>query len=160
MRFVRIAGKFRQAIPAFAALLSAAAATATLYLHMRDRRPRLHVYVSNTTFHRDDGTLVARSSDFAHRYFSMFSEGDKPVKIEEVRVELVGRIRGALSTVSTDAVGNIAAVRLDVYTDRNAAPIPGWLDQHYQSVSCSSDLSEWRGCWPSRATVDRRGCGW
>lgn len=137
--FAEVAGKVRQATPVFAALLSAAAATATLYLHVRDRRPRLHVYVSNTTFHRGDGTLVARSSDFAHRYFSMFNEGGKPVKVEEVRVELAGRIRG---TLPADGVENIAAVRLDVYTDRNSAPIPGWLDQHYQSVSCSADLSE------------------
>lgn len=108
--FAEVAGKVRQATPAFAALVSAAAATATLYLYVRDRRPRLRVNANNTRFHRDDGTLVARSSDFARRHFYMFNEGNRPVKVEEVRVEFDGKTEDGLP---------IRGMCLDVDTERH-----------------------------------------
>ena len=131
--FAEVAGRVKQATPAFAALVSAVAATATLYPYVRDRRPRLRVNAKNTRFHRDDGTLVARSSDFARRHFYMFNEGNKPVKVEEVRVEFDGKTEGGFP---------ITEMRLDVDTERHGGPIPGWLDQNYQITSCSADLRE------------------
>lgn len=131
-----ITEKVKLATPVFAALsamLSAVAATATLYLYVRDRRPRLRVHANNAMFHWDDGTLAARSYDFARRHFFMYNNGNKPVKVEEVRVEFDGKIDGDLP---------IAAIHLDVDTERHGAPIPGWLDEHYQVTSCSADLGE------------------
>ena len=131
--FAEVAGRVRRATPALATLVSAVAATATLYLYVRDRRPRLRVNAKNTRFYRNDGTLVARSSDFARRHFYMFNEGNKPVKVEEVRVEFDGK---------TSEGFPITGMRLDVDTERQGGPIPGWLDQNYQITSCSVDLRE------------------